>query len=82
MQIQHFMHEKGDTALLTLPCSRDSMASCRQVITPSAAIAFSSLGSGYQERSKRKTSQSARQALDLLYIKTNLRQADKEIQHK
>jgi len=48
------MDEKGDIALLTLPCSRDSMASCRQVITPSAAIAFSSLGSGYQERSKRK----------------------------
>jgi hypothetical protein len=75
------MDVKRDIALLTLPCSRDSMASCRQVITPSAAIAFSSLCSGYQERSKRKTSQSARQVLDL-YIKRNLRQADKEIQHK
>jgi hypothetical protein len=44
--------KKEDTAVLTLPCSRDSMASCRQVITPSEAIAFSSLGSGYQEEAR------------------------------
>ena len=48
----------GDIAFLTLPCSRDSMASCRQVITPSEAIVFSSLGSGCQERNQREISQS------------------------
>jgi hypothetical protein len=52
---------KGNIAFLTLPCSRESMASCRQVTIPSVAIAFNSLGSGYQ----RKTSQSEEQTFNL-----------------